>query len=354
MTAFSGTINVGTITNPRFFPSLGNPNPSIGTGSSNAVFNLGNATVTLNNRNGGITVYLGALSGGPNTSLEGATSANNLTTYVIGGRNLNTTFAGKIFEVIPARTAAITKVGTGTFTLSGASTHTGPTFINGGTLFVNNTTGSGTGTNYVAVNSGGTLGGTGFIFGSVTNFSGGTISPGSNNVGQLTLRGNLFLSAGSTVNFDVGTSSDKLVVSNALVLGGVFNIANVTGFGAGTYTVMTYGGALGGTLPVIGSKPAGYSITINTNLGGQVRLFVQAQTPPVFGSIKLNGANLVFAGSGGPTNVQFYVMTATNIATPIANWTRIATNSFDAIGNFSVTNSITAGVPQNFYLIQMP
>ncbi len=354
MTAFSGTINVGTITNPRFFPSLGNPNPSIGTGSSNAVFNLGNGAVTLNNRNGGITVYLGALSGGPNTSLEGATSANNLTTYVIGGRNLSTTFAGKIFEVIPARTAAITKVGTGTFTLAGASTHTGPTFVNGGTLFVNNTTGSGTGTNnYLVVNSGGTLGGTGFIAGIVTNFSGGTISPGSNNVGQLTLRSNLFLSAGSAVNFDVGTTSDKLVIGNALVLGGVFNVANAAGFGAGTYTVMTYGGALGGTVPVIGAKPLGYTITVNTNIGGQVRLIVQVPPPPVFGNVQMNGANLVFTGSGGPTNGTFYVVTTTNIATPIANWTRVATNSFDASGNFSVTNSISTSAPQAFYRIQM-
>ena len=46
MTAFSGIIRVGTITNPRFFPSLGNPNPNFGTGSSNALFDLGNTTAT--------------------------------------------------------------------------------------------------------------------------------------------------------------------------------------------------------------------------------------------------------------------------------------------------------------------
>jgi autotransporter-associated beta strand protein len=354
MTAFSGTIAVGTVTNPRFYPSLGNPNPNIGTGSSNAVFDLGNAAVTLNNRNGGITVYIGALIGGANTSLEGATSASNPTTYVIGGRNLDTTFAGKIFEVIPARTAAITKVGTGSFTLTGANTHTGPTLINGGTLFVNNTTGSGTGTNYVAVNNGGTLGGTGFIFGPVTNFSGGTISPGSNAVGQLTLKSNLFLSAGSAVNFDVGTSSDKVIVSSALVLNGTFNVTNAAGFGAGIYTVMTYAGALSGTLPVIGNKPAGYSVTVNTNTPGQVRLVVQVQTPPVFGSIKVAGSSVVFNGSGGPTNVPFYVLNTTNVALPLANWTRLATNLFSATGGFSFTNAVSPGARQEFYRLQLP
>ena len=101
--------------------------------------------------------------------------------------------------------------------------------FNEGTLLVNNTSGSGTGTNYVAVNDGGTLGGTGFIFGSVTNFSGGMISPGSNGVGQLTLKSNLFLSAGSFLNFQLGSSSDKLVVSNALALNGAINVTNAVG-----------------------------------------------------------------------------------------------------------------------------
>jgi len=354
MTAFSGTIRIGTATNPRFYPSLGNPNPNIGTGSSNAVFDLGNTSATLNNRNGGITVYLGALIGGASTSLEGSTSANNLTTYVIGGKNLDTTFAGKIYEYVPFRSNNIVKVGTGTFTLTGANTYTAGTIVNGGTLLVNNTTGSGTGTNYVAVNSGGALGGTGFIYGAVTNYAGGTIWPGSNGVGQLTLKSNLFLAAGSFLNFQLGTSSDKLVVSNALFLNGIINVTNAAGFGPGTYTNIIYGGALGGVLPAVGSKPSGFSVTIKTNTPGQVRLVVQTETPPSFGSVKLAGTNLAFSGSGGPTNVPYRVLMTTNMALPVAGWSCIVTNQFDATGNFIFTNAVNPDAPQGFYLLQLP
>ena len=357
MTTFSGTIAVGTITNPRFNPSLGNPNPNFGTGSSNALFDLGNTSAMLNNRNGGLIIQLGALRGGPNTVLQGASSASNPTTYVIGGKNLDTTFAGKITEVIPARTANITKVGTGTFTLSGASTCTGTITVNGGTLLVNNTTGSGTGTNNtVVVNNGGTLGGTGFITSIVTVNGGGALSPGSNAVGTLTLRSNLTLNAGAILNFELGAGvvNDKIIVGNNLVLGGILNVTNVAGFGAGTYTLITYSGALSGTLPVIGSKPSGYSLFVNTNTAGQIKLVVQTQTAPAFRNIVLSNGGVVSSGSGGPTNVPYYVLASTNITLPLANWIRIATNLFDATGGFICTNPVTTGSPQQFYLIQLP
>ena len=356
MTAFSGTIAAGTVTNPRFYPALGASNPNLGTGSSNAIFNLRNTSALLNNRNGGITIQLGALIGGPNTTLQGASSANNPTTYVIGGRNLDTLFAGKISEVIPARTAAISKVGTGTFTLTGANTHTGPTSVNGGTLLANNTSGSATGTNTVTVNSGGTLGGKGFIFGPVIVNDGGALAPGSNDAGTLTLRSNLTLNAGAILNFELGATaaSDKIVISNRLVLGGTLNVTGLAGFGAGTYTLMTYGGALSGTLPAIGAKPSGYSCTVNTNTAGQIRLLVQTQTPPVFGSIVTANGNAIFQGTGGPTNVPYYVLMTTNLALPAAGWTRLATNQFDSGGHFNFTNAVNPDAPQSFYLLQLP
>lgn len=346
MNAFGGTIRAVQISNVRF-------NGSSGSGS--AFFDMGNGGTLLNNRNGGSTYYLGALSGGASVTLQGASSANSLSTYVIGGMNLDTTFAGKITEVIPARTAAIVKVGTGSFTLtSGSSTYTGGTTVNEGTLFVNNPSGNGTGTNYVVVNSGGTLGGTGFIFGPVTNYSGGTIAPGSNGVGQLTLKSNLFLSAGSFLNFQLGTTSDRLVVSNNLVLNGIINVTNATGFGAGIYTNILYGGVLSGTLPVIGSKPDGYYVTVNTGTVGQVRLVVQAQTAPVFGGVNLVGNNLVISGTGGTTNAPYYVLTSTNLALPRASWQRLATNQFSSTGGFSFTNVVSSAMPQAFYLLQQP
>jgi len=356
MTTFTGIIAIGGVTNPRFFPSLGNPNPNFGTGSSNAMFDLGNTSAMLNNRNGDLTIQLGALSGGPNTILQGASSASKPTTYVIGGRNQDTLFAGKITEVIPARTVLLTKVGTGTFTLTGANTHTGATEVDGGTLLVNNTGGSATGTNSVTVNDGGTLGGKGFIYGPVVVNSGGALAPGSNSIGTLTLRSNLTVNPGAQLNFEIGAGgvSDSIAVNYNLVMGGILNVTGLAGFGPGTYTLMTYGNALSGTLPVIGSKPAGYSLTVKTNTAGQVRLLVQTQTPPVFGSVAVANGNMIFNGTGGPTNVPYYVITATNIALPVVNWTRLATNSFNATGGFNFTNGFTPGTPGQYFRLQIP
>jgi hypothetical protein len=95
--------------------------------------------------------------------------------------------------------------------------------VNAGTLLVNNTTGSGTGTGNVTVNSSGTLGGTGTISGSVTVNSGGNLSPG-NSPGILNT-GAVTLNAGSNFKIDingttVGTQYDQLNVAGIVTLNG--------------------------------------------------------------------------------------------------------------------------------------
>jgi len=345
MSGFSGILKVGTITNPRFNPS---------TGSASATFDLGNTSAKLNNRNGNITINLGALIGGPNTILEGASSANNPTTYVIGGKNLDTTFAGKIQEVVPARSVAITKVGTGLLTLTHANTHNGATTVNGGALLVCNTSGTGTGTNSVTVNSGGVLGGTGSILGPVAVNAGGALAPGSNTVGTLTLQGSLALNSAALLNFELGATnaSDKVGVNGALTLGGTLNVTAQSGFGPGTYVLMTYPGSYTGSLPTLGSKPSGYSCTVSAS-SGQVRLTVVAQTPPTISSVQQIGGDLILSGTG-PTNEAYLLLSATNVTLPMILWTPVATNTFDAAGQFMLNQPINPLTPESYYRLQLP
>jgi len=345
LSGFSGTFRAGTVANPRFNGS---------TGSAAATFDLGSGSAKLNNRNGNLTAYIGALIGGVNTSLEGASSANSPTTYVIGGNNLSTTFAGRIREVTPARSAAITKVGTGTLILTGNNTHNGATLVNGGTLLVNNTSGSGTGTNSVTVNNGGTLGGTGFIYGPVIVTSGGMLAPGSS-VGTLTLNQTLILNAGAQLRFELGSTaaSDKVVVNGALTLGGTVNLTNVAGFGPGTYTLLTCSGTPSGSLPAIGSAPAGYDYSLNTATAGQVRLAVTAQTLQPQTTLVPDGSGLVLGGVGGAAGRLYHLLTTTNVSLPLVQWTAIATNQFDFNGQ-ALPLVIQPGQAQQFFRLHLP
>ncbi len=93
-------------------------------------------------------VKIGALTG---TALSTIFEEN----WIVGAKNVDSRFNGIISG------NSISKVGTGTLTLSGSNTYAGGTTISNGTLMIVNTTGSGTGTAAVTVSGTGTLAGTG-------------------------------------------------------------------------------------------------------------------------------------------------------------------------------------------------
>jgi autotransporter-associated beta strand protein len=105
-------------------------------GGALAVFNLG--TSLIGNRNGNITDSFGAIEGQPGSTLCGRTngSGDSVSTYIIGGLNLNTTFAGNITNDGDEGGLNMTKVGTGNWTLSGNPSFTGNIEIQAGTLTI--------------------------------------------------------------------------------------------------------------------------------------------------------------------------------------------------------------------------
>ncbi len=335
---FTGTIALaGNSPAVRFLGTLG---------SAAATFDLGTNGGMIYNRNGGITVQLGAVTGGPSTFLSGAGSSTSLTTYVIGALNANSTFNGRITDGSSGSTAFI-KVGTGTLTLTGICTNTGTTTISNGTLQVNGSLY----TNTVTI-AGGTLAGVGVINGLVSVIAGGTISPGTNNgtAGTLTVSNNLTLAAGSFSSFGLGTNSDRIVVKGNLALGGALNVINIGGLVAGTNTLFTYTGTLSGSL-ALGTMPAGFKFVLTTNVSGQVNLIVGK---PVIATAATVSTNFILTGTGGLPTSNYYVLAATNLTVPITNWTHLATNQFDALGNFHWSNSVANPKPNQFYLIQFP
>ena len=345
--AFTGIINVtartltGGSNEMRIATSLGFPNAAV----------ILNTNVVITRSGGSATISIGALGGTPESWVGPGNQSSSGTTYNVGGNNGDATFKGTIKN---DGTTTFVKSGTGKWTLTGANTWSGGLTINGGIVLANNTSGSAVGSGAVVISSGGALGGTGSVGAAVTVNAGGALSPGSNGVATLTINGNLTMNSGSLLNFELGTTgaSDKVIVNGALVLSGALNITNVTGFGAGTYTLMTYSGALSGSPPSVGVMPVGYGATVNTNTTGQVRLVVSVTAQPTFTSAGPVGTNLILSGTNGTASGNFYVLTSTNLAS--TNWTRIATNQFTSLGGFSFTNAILPGVTQRFYRLQLP
>ena len=316
--AYTGTVNVITYSGGATFRW------NHAAGLPFARLNLGN-NVSLHTRLSGTpTVLLGELSGTTSATINAPGGNDGLSVrWTVGGLNTSATFAGNT-----ANNVGFNKIGTGTWTLSGTLAHSGPTTVSNGTLLVNgNAKGA---TNTFTAASGGTLGGAGVIGGPVTINNSAILSPGGTNVGTLTVSNRLVLTSTSQLQFQLGAASDRVNVSGNLTLGGQLNVTNSGNFTNGTYLLLTYGGTLGGTLPVMGSAPPGFDYTVVTNTPGEVRLAaVSAGNPPL--------PPLVL--SAAPSNSTVFLnWTAVSNAT-VYNLKRALTNN----GPFAVVAAGTTG-----------
>ena len=211
-------VNAGTL--QAGIASVAGTSGAFGNNSAVTLANTAGATLDLN----GFNTQIGSLTGGGTTG--GNVTLGSATLSVGADNTTPAAYAGVI-----SGTGSLTKLGTGTLTLTGANTYTGPTNVNAGTLLVN---GKSTGTGLVTVqNSGSVLGGKGTISAPVTVTAGGALNPGPNagangtsaNVGLLTT-GPLTLTSTATSSFDVvnATTYDKLVANGTSTLGGTLTL----------------------------------------------------------------------------------------------------------------------------------
>jgi hypothetical protein len=98
----------------------------------------------------------------------------------------------------------------------------------------------------------------------------------------LTISNSLSLSPSNIIYFVLGTNTSTISVKGNLILGGTNNINAGSGYTNGVYTLITYSGTLNGNLPTLGSVPAGYAYSLNTNTPGQVNLLVTLLAPSNF------------------------------------------------------------------------
>ncbi|MGC3991190.1 MAG: polysaccharide lyase family protein [Chthoniobacteraceae bacterium] len=203
--AFTGQLNIihtssgTTVDNFRLANNTGFGTAAINIGPYVSFYTTLNASNTFTIGELSSTDATGKVSG---ITLDNGTPGSYTATFSVGGRNTDATFAGVISNGASPSVTAISKEGTGTWTLSGANTYTGATIVDAGTLKI---TGSLTATSSVTVNDSSTLSLSGGAITSTVNILNGGILTGNG-----TITGNL--SNAGTIS--CGTGSNLVVTGN--------------------------------------------------------------------------------------------------------------------------------------------
>ncbi len=154
-----------------------------------------------------------------------------------------------------------------------------------------------------------------------------------------TVSNNLSLAPNTVLNFMAGTNATKLAVVGNLTLGGTNNIYAGPGFTNGTYTLITYTGALSGTLPVLKNVPGGFGCVFDTNTAGAIKLIV-ATAPAAPTNLFATAANAVVTlnWSASPAATNYYVKRSPTSGSGYATIASVAGMSYS---DLQVTNGRT-------------
>lgn len=305
---FSGTLTVGGSGSGR------HKFASATAGSTSAKWVLNGTTDSGSMAFGTGTIHFGELTG---TATQIRNNSSGTATVSIGALNTSTTWGGRFSNV---GTLALTKVGTGTLTVTGNNDYTGPTAVNNGTLYistgtvqntditVNNSATLQLGTSRtiksLAIPGAGTakIGGSGTISNNTSlTGAGSTIDLVNTTVDTFNINGATGLTLGgatatdtAVLKLDVGATADKLAVANGLIVdaGGASIQINNLGISAGqNYPLITFGSGSG----------AGFTTGNGTTVGA-LKLANPSLSFGVTGSLEVtaNGVNLVTTGATPP------------------------------------------------------
>jgi fibronectin-binding autotransporter adhesin len=272
------------------------------TGSTDALWVLADPGGWLQGRNAA-TYNLGAVTGVGIISAQ--QSGSGLSTWSVGALNTSTTFEGTIHDGLSfgqaARLTALTKVGTGTWTLNNATlTYRASTTVSNGVMALSGTTHLDLTTNVVVV------------------------APGSLNV-SARVDSTLTLGAGTTNQVLRGNGS----IQGNVVLGG--NSQLIPGFGIGTLTVSgsaTLGGSTAMEINRAGTPNSDRLVASSITLGGNLVVANLGAEPTAGDTFQLFSATTI--------NGSFTSVTLPPLTCPTLSWN---TSNLGVNGTISVTGT---------------
>jgi hypothetical protein len=197
------------------------------------------------------------------------------------------------------------------------------------------------------------------------NLSGGKLNMLSGTIGTPAAPiDTLSLSDGSVLQLSVNAAVTN-VVATAVNVGGTTTI-NINSFSNLVTTTQIPLISYTGSSPIsglaLGTVPPGYIVgnggaLVDNTANQTIDLIVTPPvlTPPTIKGFALSGTNIVLSGTNnsGPGGT-YHVLTATNVTTPVTNWSVLTNGNFDANGNFSSTNPVSTTTPQRFYILRVP
>jgi len=331
--------NAITIAQPLLAPA-GSGVSSIPVATGGAGY-LDTPVVTITGGGGVGATAVATVSGGSVTGItitSPGTGYNSAPTVTLFGGGYNTAATLSAATIAPNVSGGLTKLDTGTLTLTGANTYTNLTTVNSGTLTLG--TGYSSATAGYEVTNGATLdvsslspftlsankslSGGGTINGSIATSTGvniypGTESPTIGTVGTLTFNNNLDLSGGGTCYFDIansaGSGDDQITVGGTLTIsGGVLYVNALSGANpldttADYVLISDSNGPNVTSLPAlvwVGTKPSNYGNYTLQQIGNNIVLHYSPSLAPMVASVSLNpsiavrGQNVIVAATITP------------------------------------------------------
>ena len=265
-----------------------------GAGKGNLIINSGTFKM------GGFSETINGLSG--NGTLDGVSGTPILT---VGGNNATSTFSGVIKNTTGS--LALTKIGTGTLTLSGNNTYSGATSLSSGTL---------------EIGAAGRLGG-GSYAGNITN-SGTFLYSGTNDQalsGQISGVGSLTKNGTGVLTLSGANSYNGTTTLNA----GTLKVGSATGLGNSSTVTMS-----GGALDINGFDVTVASLGAGNSAGTITNSAAGAGTNTLtVNNFTVNLASLLTDGATAKTGLLFKNASATP-------WLSNANNTFS--GGLTIAN----------------